>query len=575
MHKKLVDINTINAIPIVQGDPLQIRLLLRMMDDRYRQQFLEISQSTISYIQKTTTRSKNEDSLVEFDNILTFWTTLAKSSDVIQHGKRLENLSWRLINRRILKQDELRSRDLNIVVDISKGTECRELQDSGNRRKMQKTLQNYSVQRLPFKKDQQQQKQVQEHTGQINKRPQEFRKTKFFYDHSLSSPDSDTSVPQNSIDAITELKNGKVSTQNAGQQLGQVPSLFNPHMMVGRKKLNHSQLQMTSQRSHQNLQHYQQQQNQQLQQDHYKHHHHHQSYQNQQKQQSLQKQQNQQSHPNHHAHPAENTLKHEKFVESAQTSEQPSLFQKPEKETSKIVYSSSSEFDQDSDSDWSSLSDAEEEEEEDKKPSLNFEKKAVVDDEIKRPQLKRSLLSGMFLDEMGKSGNDKQTSSVKGKRYDSSHRSNAPPTASTLLPTALSTHMFLPTTNFQSYQSTQRGNNPTSRRIRDAKTMGKLTSDNVSKMNRTDDFDSNNNNGRAYASSIHTQTSSIDIPGIEDKIERDKRRLERKLEAGNDGAELPLHLVDSIQNENKLYETPEFIVDDGLGVVEKQYGEEW
>lgn len=317
-------------------------------------------------------------------------------------------------------------------------------------------------------------------------------------------------------------------------------------------------------------------------------------------------------------------------------------------------------MDHDDDDDWSSLS--EEDEDDESKifdSKLQFSKQNVTtDDESSRPTLKRSLLSGLFLDELGKEKvkereneshkgfkgeikNNDDRSSNAGKQvnrinmthgdvqnqgskglYDSHHRSNAPPTAATLLPTALSTHIFLPTKNFQTFQSTQRQqyagqkthvcgtNTKTSPQSHTSGTQAKstkqqsqhqqhqhrayqpqqhqqrvvsqkantnmgsnditkLTTANVAKYTSNERLPEN----VEYASSIRTSTSSIDIPGSESKLLREKRWREREIERktvnvshtnlnmdGNitgiaeiGGTVLPIHLVDSIHNENKLF----------------------
>lgn len=299
--------------------------------------------------------------------------------------------------------------------------------------------------------------------------------------------------------------------------------------------------------------------------------------------------------------------------------------------------------DEDSDSDWSSLTEDDDNFDEDDDHGseiLEFKKEVVTDDESSKPTLKRSLLSGMFLDQLdkekskeknvnAKSGNDRHTahdydtasirstttSGRNGGHYDLHHRSNAPPTASHLLPTALATHMFLPTKNFQTFQSVQRGQYkpsgqghgqvpvpPQPQPQQMHRTPQKhphppqlphqahhngipvkptqLTRDNIAKFanvakpmvkarsmirEESGEDAENGDDIEEYASSIRTSTSSIDIPGSKNKKMLEKKRKERQLEwelelerqrlgvppQGSGTENMPVTLLDAVKKENK------------------------
>ncbi|AOA64608.1 Pleiotropic negative transcriptional regulator [Komagataella phaffii CBS 7435] len=77
--------------------------------------FLEISYDSLRNL---------KDSDVDFQNLLRVWTTLTKSSDSIRNGKRLENISWRVVNRKLLlnplnREDSLDPMDFQALSRIS------------------------------------------------------------------------------------------------------------------------------------------------------------------------------------------------------------------------------------------------------------------------------------------------------------------------------------------------------------------------------------------------------------------------------------------------------------------------
>ncbi|VEU19691.1 DEKNAAC100057 [Brettanomyces naardenensis] len=99
--------------------------------------------------------------------------------------------------------------------------------------------------------------------------------------------------------------------------------------------------------------------------------------------------------------------------------------------------------------------------------------------------------------------------------YDRFHQSNAPPTATTLLPTALATHMFLPTMSLRQ-QARARHREPN--QIKMAKKGGSSTAFTNSERNTTSSSGGGNQSyagdgDSEYSSSIKTNTLSIDIPG--------------------------------------------------------------
>lgn len=179
--------------------------------------------------------------------------------------------------------------------------------------------------------------------------------------------------------------------------------------------------------------------------------------------------------------------------------------------------------------------------------------------------------------------------------------SNAPPTATTLLPTALATHIFLPTKNnkaayqnnhnsFYSHQNQhshhhnhyyhqhhpqhnkqqqqqQHSNNNTNNGL-------ELTHANLAQLADIYPSTKDNNPSTDVAESVcsvKTSTSSIDIPGKQSRLrrerelekirekERQEQLRQRPPDPNRDGElellekELPLNLVDSLHNENKLF----------------------
>lgn len=802
--------------------------------------FLEVSQSSIEYISShlkkdtadivrktdpSTGRKLSNEKDVE--NIITFWTTLTKASDVIQNGKRLENMSWRLINRKLILDNDITSSDFSAIVSVSKGTKCKELKESQyHRRKMQKRISSTAGSneynpptssssihtnsssslntssltsscsnsnnlrgnsaskkksahtssppppiipppptaappaRVPslFKKTSPQLNSTANTPEAPLEKSTNERKTKFFIDQSspesssmsprslsprMGAKESITKVIENSNDKIKQEKHhSKASNAHAynhtstmvaslfgGGKNNSLHSLVNQvqrnqirrpdpaipnntarpqtdsknHTATGTAKVEqHLQPEARTkhpslfgkdrtatpakpqnlscdaivQKQHSSLHHHnvshqqQQQQQQQLQQLQQRH---------QQRLQQLQQQQ-QQLHNVHHpllrnnsggvktqnsqikSSTSQLSMVSAASSEKSQTSQvsqtsRMSLF--PTKKPNSAVYSLSGnqydddddyDYDYDDDSGWSSLSDDENDEDEKEESGLSFQKQNVVTDDESgnktKPALKRSLLSGLFLDKMDKEHSDtnteensnhklaepdakirnergnselhssltsprlsdgtrntttslfhpvtRQASTQKG-HYDSHHRSNAPPTAATLLPTALATHMFLPTKNFQTFQSVQRQQysghsqkphigqhkphanhqSPNSENQQQKHApfgdgdgqITKLTKDNIAKYANSQTIKPGINAGGEseveYASSIKTSTSSIDIPGSQNRIMKEQRRKEKlreldtKRSAGGENGDgvsgteqLPSNLVDSINKEN-------------------------
>lgn len=356
---------------------------------------------------------------------------------------------------------------------------------------------------------------------------------------------------------------------------------------------------------------------------------------------------------------SESTIIHTDSTIAKKVQSTTSLFAKhqpaPKQETTKLEYASSDDDDDSEwmDSDWSSQCDSSDDEHED---MIKFEKVG----EPAPPLLKRSLLSGMLLNQLDKpdvgiqgninpklvlspSENAKansiksispimQTTSpkhtgggvpaisevhkaapVRGLSsqismhaqpvvnksavsltsfYASNRRpaaSNAPPSAATLLPTALATHMFLPTRgerhdpvynhhsqshNIHSHHlahHAQHPQHPHSKQAlssRSSSTTLELTHANLAQLSSI--YPGHNSNSNKLSESVTSfKSSSIDIPGKQSRLRREKE-LERARERERQELlrqksqdpnshidilerELPLNLVDSLYNENKAF----------------------
>lgn len=59
--------------------------------------FLELSNDTINFLASTD---------LELEDVVSVWTGLIKCSNLIKTGKRLENISWRIVNRNLIRQDD-------------------------------------------------------------------------------------------------------------------------------------------------------------------------------------------------------------------------------------------------------------------------------------------------------------------------------------------------------------------------------------------------------------------------------------------------------------------------------------
>lgn len=799
--------------------------------------FLQVSQNAIGYIDSHLEKNNNistsnnglnsesntlNNNVLEFDNVMTFWTTLTKTSDVIQNGKRMENMSWRIVNRKLILKNDFSKSDFNVLVKVSKNSKCKELEtfelkktkgkynsrqqsrtssnntntntnlnSSNSNSNVSNNMKNNNKQSLFVKKKniihnnhninqserQNSDQSVNQNTTQnitentslntnqstthsthqnlnytqmqtvpslfnrksnikhdvtndTNQAPKHKRKTKFFFDHSspesASPPNSSkTEVIHQSINKIIEeettdnLSKNKITNKN--KQNVDVSSLFNNkndglHSLFTQVQKNHHTKKTENEHSNKNTTEVN------------RHHYHSKPAienpaiankvnvpslfgksnaalnnmikQNNQPMSLFNKKSDNsskdsgklESKTSNVATMNDTTTKHKnelletknnvkksgsnkvENLGALRNNTHVSLFNNNKSQNNVVVFSSSDdELDEDSDdldddSDWSSLSEDEYEEEDHHQDyhndgqngrsnlTLNFEKKMVLNDEEsgKEPILKRSLLSGLFLDKMNKQdnndnhpiekdnykgedknehsnnplsppllSNNRSTSSISSLlannrkpsgHYDKYHKSNAPPTASTILPTALSTHMFLPTKNFNndlSYQMVQKRQNQNNNSNSNANishlsalsskkngnksadkgdslfynnaesnynnsNIVKLTTDNIAKYTTTVskvNINNNNNNHEGeedieYASSIRTSTSSIDIPGTQNKLLKERRRLERQREwerqkqqvdnkkNANGGfivKELPVNLVDSIQNENKIF----------------------
>lgn len=628
--------------------------------------FLEISASTKDYIGsqlKEQASNENADK-VEFDNIVTFWTTLTKVSDVIENGKRLENISWRLVNRKMLLKNELSNKDVSTVIEVAKGLECKELKVNSQKRKMNKRIPRLNIKSTSTNKEKNNPNQVpslfnkknlvstnsnvspKRHQNKSNnnnnnnksKDNTNGRKTNFFFN--ISSPDSSSMSPpirtqsSENIERVMKASNQSFSMLNNSSE-SDINSVPPPSRKINSEKLNepvkpsHESTNTVKSHAHQILQSHNHTHqhgfgNNGAHHHNHSHLHHHYSpisHQQGQTQQpvlsNLNPQKRMVSERNGPPSLFKNTSQihknqsHSTILINGRSSSHPSLVKlnqtqiknamnkntsqhnlnhhnksslfsfkpkvkqhvsaSPDVKVEKIKPDNENAEEDDEDDDysesdddssgWSSLSD--EDEDFDDEDELHFEKQSVVPETKTRPVLKRSLLSGLFLDEIDKSDSSKDKDSLQPNRhanYDLHHKSNAPLTAQTLLPTALTTHIFLPTKNFTTFQNAQRhqyasqktNGVPGSRSplvpSQSQENMLQLTRDNVAKFTKDE---APNKNG--YAASIHTTTSSIDIPGWEIKKMRELRRDERKIEKETEGDKLPVHLIDSLQNENRFF----------------------
>ncbi|KAG7896888.1 hypothetical protein KL905_001295 [Ogataea polymorpha] len=89
---------------------------MESLDRKRSPPFLELSQLTVQALQHSQSQAQ-----LDFGNVLTLWTTLIKSSDVIKNGKRLENISWRVVNRNILLKNDFNRNDFSALIQISSG----------------------------------------------------------------------------------------------------------------------------------------------------------------------------------------------------------------------------------------------------------------------------------------------------------------------------------------------------------------------------------------------------------------------------------------------------------------------
>ncbi|TID29282.1 hypothetical protein CANINC_002078 [Pichia inconspicua] len=650
------------------------------LDSRCRPKpFLEISASTKEYIGfQLKGQAINENvNKVKFDNIVTIWTTLTKASDFIENGKRLENISWRLVNRKLLLKNDLSYKDVSTVIEVAKGLECEELKSNSQKRRLKKRIYKsnnketatpkekissdiapslFSKKNLISNNDDVSPKKYQNKFNTNKTKDTNGRKINFFFN--VSSPDSSSMSPpirtqsseniekafNRSNQSFNMLTCSSESVTGPGAPLANKPITGKLKETLNTTKNNST----TKSHAHQILSSH----------NHTHQHgltntggnnHHHYHHQNNiystrphnivpsagQNQQSVLSGLNPQKRVNSEktgppslfksTSQAHKTQAYNTILLNGRSSSQPSLVKLNQSQTKPTMNRNASQHnlnhnsksslfsfkpkaaqhvsispdtkvskknkecnveeeeeeggagddndndDDDDDNDdsesddessgWSSLSDEDDDYDDDE---LHFEKQNIVASEVNaRPVLKRSLLSGLFLDEMDKSDGSKEKDTATAshhEHYDLHHKSNAPLTAQTLLPTALTTHIFLPTRNFTTFQNAQRhqysgqktngvpGSRSPIAPSQSQENMLQLTKDNVAKIAKDDKLIKS-----GYAASIHTTTSSIDIPGWELKKMREMRRDERKLEKETEGDELPVHLIDSLQNENKFF----------------------
>ncbi|KAG7750440.1 hypothetical protein KL929_000283 [Ogataea haglerorum] len=624
---------------------------MESLDRKRSPPFLELSQLTVQALQRSQSQAQ-----LDFGNVLTLWTTLIKSSDVIKNGKRLENISWRVVNRNILLKNDFNKSDFSALIQISSGkvehpiTKGRKhskqaLSSETSRTKSPVSVetdqgtkeittnvsdseQNSDDERHLDESKKLTQKNLHHQQSLIHKTPHKTRQSRghMFFIENTPSP---------------EAEGGSSKSPPSPK----VRSLFNQPVNDGKPPLESPQKTKP---------------------------------QHIERDRSLERL-NQQ-------HALYGTSKTNTAVHSPQSEtqrSQVSLFDnKPGKQAvtkQHIMFSSDDEISDGSD--WSSMSgDSDLDDDDEGEEQLNFSK-TNIQKPTEKPQMKRSLLSGLFLDKMGNEVSEKShengrpkskspglvvspslgavdrpemsrastsafnvnaladvvmsptettksfaqrkiTSSpvpstdhqrppvtrnnssnnphlvsksaislasflannrrphataneIHNGHYDRHHESNAPPTAATLLPTALSTHMFLPTMNLHR-QSRARDTKPSTHSPLVPKTTAKThPNDKNSHASRGGSVGKDNDKDSEEVVSISSSVKSIEIPGSLAPSRTHSHRGSPVHHPSRPGLEnrgsfyftkvstaittremltkeLPSNLVESINNENKL-----------------------
>ncbi|ODV83206.1 hypothetical protein CANARDRAFT_30151 [[Candida] arabinofermentans NRRL YB-2248] len=171
--------------------------------------FLELSNSTIELLEK----NKHQLSAIDFDNVLTLWTTLIKSSDFIKNGKRLENISWRVVNRNLLLKNDFNFNDFSTLIDIS--TKSNDLKITNNNTKpitkripsSGSTKSQQLLQPPPPRPQQQQQQQQTKPTPSLfNSRPQ---RPTLIHSNSKIKSQSSVKIEKGTNEITAEISNSE------------------------------------------------------------------------------------------------------------------------------------------------------------------------------------------------------------------------------------------------------------------------------------------------------------------------------------------------------------------------------
>lgn len=88
------------------------------LDERKRPPpFLELSKSTMTMLQRQ--KQSGQETAIDLDSVMTLWTTLANSSEYVCNGRRLENMSWRVVNKSLLNRSKFNRAELDTLIRIS------------------------------------------------------------------------------------------------------------------------------------------------------------------------------------------------------------------------------------------------------------------------------------------------------------------------------------------------------------------------------------------------------------------------------------------------------------------------
>ncbi|KAG7831966.1 hypothetical protein KL920_000301 [Ogataea angusta] len=625
---------------------------MESLDRKRSPPFLELSQLTVQALQHSQSQAQ-----LDFGNVLTLWTTLIKSSDVIKNGKRLENISWRVVNRNILLKNDFNKNDFSALIQISSGkvehpiTKARKHSKQAFSSETSRTKSPASVETEQSTKeittnvsDSEQISEDERHSDEskkltqknlhhqqslIHKTPDKAKQSRghmFFIENTPSPEAEGGSSKSPPSPKVKSLFSQPVNDEKPPTESPQKPAPRHIECDRSLERLNQQ-------------------------------------------------------------HALYGTSKTNTAVHSPQSETQRSQVSLFDNKAGKqavtkqhIMFSSDDEISDGSD--WSSMSgDSDlDDDDEGEEEQLNFSK-TNIQKPAERPQMKRSLLSGLFLDKMGNEVSEKSrencrpkskspglvvspsfgpvdrpetsrastsafkvnaladvvtsptektkslaqrkmasspvptadhqrptmtrdnssnnphlfsksaislasflannrrphatASEVHNGHYDRHHESNAPPTAATLLPTALSTHMFLPTMNLHR-QSRVRDTKPSTHSPLVPKPTAKShPDDKIRQASRGRSVGEDNDKNFEEAVSVSSSVKSIEIPGSLTRSRTHSHRDSPVHHPSRPGLEnrgssyltrvspavttremltkeLPSNLVESINNENKL-----------------------